>query len=99
MSNVVARDKYDRMWQTTAEVIREWDPYSLLAGGSPKDEFDSEISSVVTQISRIHSAIDAAHAVSRVFSSSFEARLFTPKACTEVGARLFARLTEQGFIS
>jgi hypothetical protein len=98
MNNAAGKEKYERMWQTTAEVIRAWDPYNLLAGGSPSDEFDSEISSVVTYISRMRSPSDAASAVSQVFSSNFEPHLFTPKDCSEVGARLFARLKEQGFV-
>ena len=87
------------MWETTADVIREWDPYRLLTNESPRDEFDSEISSVVAQTSRIHSASDAAHAVSRVFSSSFEPELFTPNACSDIGAQLFRRLQERGLLS
>ena len=31
-------------------VIAEWDPYALLAGGAPRDEFDAEIASVATQV-------------------------------------------------
>jgi hypothetical protein len=89
---------YEHMWQATAEVIREWDPYGLLASGSPLYEFDSEISSVVVQIPRIHSERDATHAVSRIFSSSFEPERFTPEACSSVGAQLFQRLKEQGFL-
>ena len=98
MNNVAGKEKYERMWQITAEVIRAWDPYSL-AGGSAKDEFDSEISAVVTHISRMRSPSDAANAVSQVFSSNFEPHLFSPKDCSEVGSELFARLKEQGFVS
>jgi hypothetical protein len=77
-------------------VIRAWDPYALLAGGSPKDEFDAEIARVVTQIPRINSSQDAAFAISRVFSASFESEYFTPEACAEVGAELFKALSENG---
>lgn len=79
MSKRAAKKTRDLLWQTTAEVIREWDPLGLLASGSPIDEFDSEISSVVAQVPRIHSARDAAHAVSRVFSSSFDRSRFAPE--------------------
>jgi hypothetical protein len=80
-------------------VIGEWDPYALLAGGAPRDEFDQEVSSVMAQVSRIKSATDAAHVISRVFSSSFESGPFIPEACAKVGERLFAELHAQGFIS
>jgi len=81
-----------------AGVIRTWDPQGLLAGGAPIDEFDKEIASLVAQIPRIHSAVYASHAVSRIFSSSFEAESLPMEVCSEVGKRLFAALSEQGLI-
>ena len=34
---------YKLALQVVGAVVHEWDPYSLLAGGCPADEFDSEI--------------------------------------------------------
>ena len=96
--NRAARAKYERLWAVTADVIRTWDPHGLLAGGSPADEFDHEIASLVAQIPRIHSAVDAAHAVSRIFGASFDADSFAKDKCSEVGTRLYAALSEQGLI-
>jgi hypothetical protein len=97
--NAVGRAKYKQMWDITADVIRKWDPYQLLAGGAPRDEWDSEISSVVAPIPRIHSASDAAAAVSRVFASSLDPSAFTADTCSDVGAELFTRLQERGFVT
>jgi hypothetical protein len=97
--NAAGRDKYQQMWDVTADVIRQWDPYHLLSGGAPADEFDGEIASVVAQIPSIHSAADAALAVSRVFSSSFERQAFGVDACTEVGKKLFSALSDRGLIA
>jgi hypothetical protein len=91
--------RYEELSTLVAAVIVEWDPYALLAGGAPRDEFDLEVSSVVTQVPRIKSATDAAHVISRVFSSSFEQGPFTPEACAKVGQRLFAELQARGFVS
>ena len=44
---------YKRALQVVGSVVREWDPYSLIAGGAPEDEFESEIAGVVAQIPRI----------------------------------------------
>jgi hypothetical protein len=97
--NAAGRAKYQQMWDVTATVIRTWDPYGLLAGGAPLDELDHEIASLVAQIPRIHSAVDARHAVARIFGSSFEADLFTVEMCSEVGEKLYAALSEQGLIA
>jgi len=89
---------YNRALQAVGSVIREWDPYTLIAGGAPEDEFDSEIAGVVTQIPRIKTEKEAVLALSRVFSSAFEAARFTPEQCTEAGKKLFAALSTNGFV-
>ena len=76
-----SRAEYERAIEVVREVVHRWDPYKLLAAGSPADEFNSEIASVVAQIPRIRSRNDAAHALSRVFSSAFEAETFSPEMC------------------
>lgn len=90
---------YKRALQVVGSVVREWDPYSLIAGGAPADEFDSEIAGVVAQIPRIKTEKEAVLALSQVFSSAFEAERFTPEKCTEAGKKLFAALSVNGFVS
>ena len=93
-----ARDDYQRVIEVVREVIHRWDPYQLLASGCPLDEFEGEIASVVTQIPRIRSKNDAAHALSRVFSSAFEREGFSPEACASPGAELYEALSAGGLL-
>jgi hypothetical protein len=88
------REEYDRAFAVVREAIAAWDPYSLVSGGAPQDEWDSEVASIVAQIPRIGTAKDAAHAVSRTFSSALEREGFTPEECEGVGARLFKALVD-----
>ena len=78
-------------------IVHEWDPYQLLASGAPIEEFDSELKALVSQLPSIHSAADAAHALSRVFSSAFQAEKFTPEKCSDAGKKLYRALCEAGF--
>lgn len=71
----------------------------MLKSGCPNDEFDAEIASVVSQIPRIKSVQDAAHALSRVFSSAFEPEMFRPQNCREVGTKLFEALAMHGMLA
>jgi hypothetical protein len=100
--HLVARMKtkadYKVALRIVSEVVREWDPYSLLANGCPADEFDAEIACVVAQIQRIKSENDATNALSRVFSSAFGAQEFTLDKCAAAGVKLFAALSAQGFV-
>ena len=79
-------------------MIHKWDPYAMLASGCPKDEFDGEIASLVTQIPRIRSSRDAADAISRVFSAAFGREAFMPKDCAAAGNNLFAALCTHGLV-
>lgn len=92
------RATYMRELQVVGRVVREWDLCSLIASGSPDDEFDSEVASVVALIPRIKSDIDATLALSRVFSSAFEPSNFTPDNCEAAGKKLFAALSANGLV-
>ena len=94
------RADYEKALVIVGSVVRAWDPYCLLEGGAPSDEFDAEIAQLVTHIlPRISTPADAAQAISTVFSAAFEPVLFTPAQCTEPGQELFARLVEAGLVS
>ncbi len=73
-------------------VINTWDPYDLIAGGVPNDEFGFEIAAIVGQLDRIKSRNDTVHVLSRVFSSAFEPELFDADSCSDVGIILFDKL-------
>jgi hypothetical protein len=92
------KQDYKHALEVVRKVVHKWDPLELLAMGCPKDEFDSEIASVVAQIPRIKSRKDASHAISRVFSSAFYPEGFSPTDCDAVGAELFAALCQSGII-
>jgi hypothetical protein len=94
---VKTKADYKRAIEIVGAVVRDLDPYALLATGCPADEFDSEIASIVTQIPRIRSENDAAHALSRVFSSAFGDQ-FSPDAYKPAAIKLFAALSENGLI-
>jgi hypothetical protein len=90
---------YKLALQLVSSVINEWDPYELLAIGSPRGEFESEIARVVALIPRIHSAQDAARAISDVFSSAFDKETFAAEDCAEVGLRLFQALSAHRLVT
>jgi hypothetical protein len=74
--------------------INNWDPYALIAGGAPVDEWESEVASIVAQIPRMASSTDAAHAISRTFASALEPGLFSPEDCEGVGIKLYRDLVD-----
>jgi hypothetical protein len=92
------RSDYDDALNVVASVINAWDPYSLIEGGSPPDEFETEIAALVPRIRHIHSKGDAAREIAMVFSTAFDLT-FTPEACAEVGEQLYSRLREADLLA
>jgi len=93
------KTKHD--FELAKEIVRDSihriDPYSLLSGGSPKDEFDSEIISIVGQLYRCGSGRDVSHTISRVLSSSFGEK-YESKAFEKEGLNIFTALKEKGLV-
>lgn len=92
------KSEYARIFEAVRTVIHEFDPYGLLALGSPTDEFDSEIKAIVKQIDRIGSAHDAAHVIARVLGASFDHERFTFETCQDPGQQLYEILKEDSLI-
>jgi hypothetical protein len=82
----------------TSATIRDWDPYALLSGGAPLDEWDAEIAQLVTHIPRIACVSDATRAISAVFSKSFDPDTFCSDKCAAVGEAWFKSLLHAGLV-
>jgi len=91
------KQRYRELHAVVGEIIREWDPDGLLAGGAPPDEYDGEIARILPHVRQIQSAADAAAVVSGVFASAF-GRDDSSEAYAAVGERLFSALRENGFV-
>jgi hypothetical protein len=92
------RSDYDAALDVVASVINAWDPYRLIGGGGPSDEFEAEIAALVPRIRHIHSEEDAAREIATVFARAFDST-FTPEACAKVGAQLYSRLQEASLLA
>jgi hypothetical protein len=90
--------EYNKALEIATAVINKWDAYGLIAGGAAADEFESQISTIVTQIPRMRSPEDAAQVISDAFSKAFDHELFTPRHCKEVGAELYEQLIRAGLL-
>lgn len=92
------KEDYKRAQLVVKAVIDAWDPYALLAGGAPRDEFSEEIDQIVRHLPQIKSEDDAIKVISEVMASSFDADNFKRATCVEVGKQLFARCIEEKLI-
>jgi hypothetical protein len=93
--DIRTKQDFKKAQEIVSASIHKIDPYSLLAGGSPKDEFDSEISSIVGQLARCNSGKDISHAIARVLGSSFSEK-FEPEKFEEEGLKIYKDLKKHG---
>ena len=79
------------------QVIRRWDPYSLLESGAPKDEWDSEILEIVGRLNQCDSPAAVASEISTIFAKEFQEEGFGPEDCAQVGKELYDALKKGNF--
>ena len=92
------RSQWKRIEPVVRKVIHGWDPYHLLQGGAPENEWDQEILQIVGRVNRIGSPADAAKVISEVFTGAFHPEGFGQDDCAEVGRKLFSALKDAGLI-
>lgn len=74
------------------EEIQKWDPYGLLAGGCPRDEFESEVASIAAKINEKMTLTDLTELISDVFMQAFDDSSFSFNHCKEVAEKIYQRL-------
>ena len=84
--------KQAKIKQVVTKVINKWDPYHLIRGGAPRDEFKREIADICKLVPHAVNASEFAYAISDVFSKAFEPRGFAPGDCMYIGKKLCAEL-------
>jgi len=92
------RSEYDRAFQIVRDVIARWDPYGLIGGGAPADEFDHEIAQLLPHLQRAKSSSEVGKAVLRVFAQTFGEAGFDVGSCGKVGEELYTDLTKAGLL-
>ncbi len=97
------RMKTSRDYSEAIEIVRAeisaWDPYALLAGGAPADEFDAEVSEIVAGLPRTRTAGELASLVANVFRTSFDDSSFDVATCTDVASRIMRALGERSIVA
>ena len=92
------RKEWKKIEPIVRDVIHKWDPYGLLGDGAPRDEFDSQILTIIGRLRGVTTPLGCVVAISDVFSASFEPERFRMDDCRQVGQKLFDALKEAGLI-
>ena len=87
-----------RFESVVRSLVHRWDPYNLLKGGAPKDEWDDAIRMIVARVHTVREPSDATRVVSRVFSCLLGPAEFTLEMCESCGQELFQGLKSEGLL-
>jgi len=63
--------KYDELFACVKEAIDEWDPFRLLIGGAPGDEYNEEVAQIIAGLRNCRIITDIQDLVFNVFKRNF----------------------------
>lgn len=86
------KQDYREIVQIIKTALNEWDPYNLIEGGAPEDEFAEEATQIAAKIKKTETPAELAQVISDVFSRNFERDVFPVEACLQVAFRIFGDL-------
>lgn len=86
------KHSYQEIIETVRSVINEWDPYDLIKGGAPDNEFVHEVALIAAKANEVKTPAELAEVISKIFSTSFGPEWFSVTACTPIAYRLFTEL-------
>lgn len=82
-------DNNSKIFQTIKKIINEWDPYNLISGGAPDNEFESEIIEIIFKIKGKNDIKDIAYIISDIFINSFDKHdLFSVENCMDIANKI-----------
>ncbi|KQZ57862.1 hypothetical protein ASD53_09680 [Lysobacter sp. Root559] len=73
-------------------MIRAWDPYDLIAGGAPANEFDDQVARITAKVPSFYGIDEIAQTISDVFSASFGPGTLAPVDCFRPAQEIFMEL-------
>jgi hypothetical protein len=92
------KKKYNELMETVGAAIKKLDPYGLIAGGAPSNEFDSEVAKISTEALKPTSVRDFASFIAEVLNESF-GKGFSTDSCLPVAKEIRSELKQKGLLS
>ena len=79
------------------EALNAWDPYRLIAGGAPRDEFEPEAANIYSALAA--GGVDSEQELARLIAAVFEkwfGETFTAEECAAAARVIYAWWPERG---
>lgn len=88
---------YEKAIEIVRSSFHRIDPYALLEGGAPDDEFDSEIQKIIAKYSEWNSAQDVTNSIVSVLNASFDG-LFQGREFETEAQVVYTEFRSHGFL-
>jgi hypothetical protein len=92
------RKEYDDAFRIVRAAVASWDPFGILGGGAPKDEWDHEIARLLPKIQRALTPADVAREIAVAFGESIEGTPISAEEIDDVATGIFVRLKTAGLL-
>lgn len=81
------------VFSVITDEVKRWDPFGLVAGGAPDDEFNIEVARIQKGLPLIESPEGLAETIQTVFLKSFNNK-FPLDDCMQVADKIWNRINE-----
>lgn len=92
------KQEYQEIRETVTLALNEWDPYDLIQGGAPENEFIEEATEIAAKIEVTKTPTELAEVISEVFSANFESNLFPVEACLPIASKILYEIQARGLL-
>jgi len=92
------RKEYDDAFRIVRAAVASWDPFGILGGGAPEDEWDQEIARLLPRIQRAITSADVAREIAVAFGDSIGGTPISAKEVDDVATGIFLRLKTAGLL-
>jgi hypothetical protein len=93
------RHDYEVLVHIVKQALNEWDPFDLIHGGAPDNEFTAEATQIAARIKKHETPTALAKVISDIFSKNFESNLFPVETCLPIASRIFKDLEARSLLS
>jgi hypothetical protein len=92
------RQEYDQAISILRTAVARWDPFGLLGGGAPADEWDAEIALLLPKIQKANTAVEIARQLAAVLGERLGDTLLSSEECNTVAVEIYLRLKTDGLL-
>jgi len=87
LANKYLKEKYNKIFNIVKEIVNDWDPVGLLHS-APEDEYEIEITRIVSLLNKVDSVYTLSDGLGKVFTKAFDCS-FPKEECLPIAQKIW----------